>query len=77
MDWTPKYDGRGFEFRAYVNTDEDAVTLTKRLQKALSGPGDNAVMILVSTLRPEETGRFLALAAEYEVAGAVEKARKA
>lgn len=36
-DFTVKFDGQGYLFEVFVNTNEDPVELAKRLQKAARG----------------------------------------
>lgn len=63
-DFTVKHDGRGFEFRVYVNTGEDPLEITRRLQKAARGQEKNACLVTAAKLSPEEVAKFLELCAE-------------
>lgn len=67
MDFSVKHGGRGFEFRCFVNTNEDPTEIIKRLQKALRGQEKSACMILVAKLSPQEVAQFMKKCAEMEI----------
>lgn len=71
MDWTVKYDGRGFLFEVRVNTDEDPTVIVKRLREAAGGPKMNATVIAVRNLSPDAVKDMLTTGARLDVATGV------
>ena len=69
-DFTVKFDGKGYKFEVYVNTDEDPSEIAKRLQKAARGQVKAACLVACSVLTPEEVKVFMRAIAKMASSGA-------
>ena len=69
-DFTVKFDGNGYRFEVYVNTNEDPSDIAKRLQKAARGQVKAACAVSCSKLSPEEVKAFLEFIAKAAASGA-------
>lgn len=69
-DFSVKYDGKGYRFDVFVNTNEDPAEIAKRIQKAARGQIKAAVMVAVADLTPDEVKAFMGVLAEAAVSGA-------
>lgn len=68
-DFTVKYDGKGYKFEVYVNTNEDPSDIAKRLQRAARGQNKAACLITAAELTPEAVAKFLGLLADLASTG--------
>jgi hypothetical protein len=68
-DFSVKYDGKGYRFDVFVNTDEDPMEVAKRLQKAARGQVKAACMVGCVRLTPDEVKGFMGKLAELASTG--------
>lgn len=68
-DFTVKFDGKGYKFEVYVNTDEDPSDVAKRLQKAARGQSKAACVVMASVLTVDEVKKFMGVLADLAATG--------
>jgi predicted TIM-barrel fold metal-dependent hydrolase len=69
-DFTVKFDGKGYRFEVYVNTNEDPGEIAKRLQKAARGQLKAACVVTAAELTVDEVKDFMAKLAKLAATGA-------
>ena len=69
-DFTTKFNGEGYVFTVFVNTNEDPREIGARLQKAARGQIKAACMVGVAALTPEETRERMEALAKIAASGA-------
>jgi hypothetical protein len=68
-DFTVKYDGRGYIFEVFVNSNEPPEEIAWRLTKAARGQIKAACFVRYNSLTPDEVKERMAMLAELAVAG--------
>ena len=63
-DFSVKYDGKGYAFKVYVNSNEPPEEIAKRLQKAARGQIKAACMVACSKLTPKQVETFMGMLAK-------------
>ncbi len=69
-DFSVKFNGKGYRFDVFVNTNEDPNEIAKRIQKAARGQVKAACVVAVAELTPEEVKGFLDEIAKVAATGA-------
>lgn len=69
-DFTVKFDGNGYRFDVFVNTNEDPNEIARRIQRAVRGQVKAACLIAVAKLTPDEVKSFLEEIAKVAATGA-------
>lgn len=69
-DFTVKFDGKGYKFEVYINTNEDPTEIAKRLQKAARGQIKAACAVACVRLTPDEVKEFMQVLVKMASTGA-------
>ena len=68
-DFTVRYDGEGYKFEVFVNSNEPPAEIARRLTKAARGQIKAACLVACTKLSPEEVTTFMAALAKTAATG--------